>query len=65
MSLPMPAWFVIANGTEWGPLTPKELADAIKSRRFHPDDLAFTEGMKDFKKISDIPSLRINIRAAR
>lgn len=54
----MQTWYYSANGERQGPVSYEELKSLSRSGRLHPDtDLAWTEGMSDWKPSGQISGL--------
>jgi len=50
-------WYYSNNGTQTGPITESELKAKVAAGLIQPSELAWCEGMTDWKPISTIPSL--------
>jgi uncharacterized protein (TIGR00266 family) len=56
-------WFMAIGGHQIGPVNEQEIVNNIKNGSVDAQTLVFTEGMKDWTRIADVPELKAHFKA--
>ena len=61
----MQKFFVLVNGEQQGPFSADQLKGYLAIGQFQPTDLAWHEGLPDWKPLTEFPEFRKNAPIAR